>query len=100
MKYAIPGSDDCVRGDLLSRAAQAEARRTFVHRFTKTHRPYWAAGFPVQFASDTEWLANTWFVVEKDGSLYPNQSCYSCPTWPDNPELPRPPTNRNRSDCH
>ena len=78
----------------------AENRRavlaSYVHRFTKEHRPEWAnradcAQCPVQFASDAEWLANTRFAVTKSGALDKRvKDCESSPTWPDNPELRKP----------
>lgn len=66
----------------------------YVHRFTKEHRPQWARrtrpdgdDYAVQFASDAEWLANTFFVVRKDGRLnHAVNRCESHATWPDNPE--------------
>lgn len=90
-------SYDIVQGNQLTPEAQQEALRRFVRRFTKEHKPKWAKelqrnGEPcaVQFASDAEWLANSRFHVNKDGSLSCREhGCYSNPTWPDNPELRR-----------
>lgn len=67
----------------------------YVHRFTKDHKPGWAnqprpdgTPYPVQFASDADWLANTEFRVRSDGRLDRRIThCRSHPTWPDNPEL-------------
>jgi hypothetical protein len=77
-----------IRGDELSEALQREAKARYVHRYTVDHVPTWARttrpdGTPyfVQFASDADWLAHTWFNVTKDGRLA-NRSCWSCPTWP------------------
>lgn len=75
-----------ISGDKLSKEVQAEALRRFVHRFTKDHTPHWAEEnnetlYLVQFASDTEWLANTKFHVNKDGTLS-KRHCESSPTWP------------------
>lgn len=67
----------------------------FVHRFTKDHRPAWVdypgqrhRNYPVQFASDADWLAHTVFRVRRNGRLDRRaKACMSTPTWPDNPEL-------------
>lgn len=75
-----------VKGTDLAPSVQEEAKRRFVHRFTKTHVPKWAAGtnYPVQFRDDDDWLANTLFYVRKDGQLSNvHKSCRSNPTWPD-----------------
>jgi hypothetical protein len=68
--------------------------RAYVHRHTREHVPEWArragAKYPVQFASDAEWLANTYFSVTVTGRLDRRVThCTSSPTWPDNPELRR-----------
>jgi hypothetical protein len=80
-----------VKGDRLSIAAQREARARFVNRWTKEHKPGWVhdeKATPPQFASDSDWLANTLFWVRNDGSLSERPSyCESSPTWPDNEEL-------------
>lgn len=81
----------------LSASDQRYVLAAYVHRFTKDHKPNWAnkpwkkgKAYPVQFASDSEWLANTRFVVTKCGALDRRVSqCVSRPTWPDNPELRR-----------
>lgn len=86
-----------VPGDSLSRSDQNRALASYVHRFTKTHRPAWAersrndgTAYPVQFADDAEWLKNTLFAVKSDGSLDARfKHVVSTPTWPDNPELRR-----------
>jgi hypothetical protein len=69
----------------------------YVHRFTRQHKPVWVTQLrprpngqpcPVQFASDADWLANTWFTVNIGGRLdLRTKYCFSTPTWPDNPEL-------------
>ena len=82
-------------GSMLTINDQQYVLRTYVGRFTKEHRPNWASKewkdgqpYPVQFKSDQEWLENTRFLVRKDGHLDMRAtSCYSTPTWPDNPEL-------------
>jgi len=85
----------------LSPADQRRALARYAHRFTKEHKPAWAneaAGggnmrwpgwpvYPVQFASDRDWLENTRFPVRENGTLAARGDCYSCPTWPDHPEL-------------
>lgn len=85
-----------VIGTLLSGPDQQRALASFVNRFTKQHKPAWASEprrdgkpYPVQFASDDEWLANTLFRVRADGGLDQRSTshCFSSPTWPDNPEL-------------
>lgn len=82
-------------GNDLKPKTRAEALARFVHRFTGDHRPSWACrnqpnGKPyrVQFKDDADWLANTFFAVNRDGSLSARQHfCRSMPTWPNNPEL-------------
>ncbi len=67
----------------------------YVHRYTGEHKPAWALKpwkdgkpYPVQFATDTDWLNNTRFAVRKNGRLDSRVStCESAPTWPNNPEL-------------
>lgn len=81
-------------GTLLRPEEQAEALARFVNRFTREHTPTWATRpqpsgepYPVQFASDAEWLSNTVFRTNTDGALHATADCNSYPTWPDNPEL-------------
>lgn len=80
-------------GSELCTEDQSYVLRAYVHRYTKEHVPGWAtkAGgglYPVQFASDAEWLKNTRFRVRKGGRLDERvRVCESAPTWPDNPEL-------------
>ena len=76
---------------------QAKVLARFVHRYTKEHRPKWLDRtdrpdlYPVQFASDHDWLARTYFAVKRNGRLDERVTvCRAMPTWPDNPEL-RPP---------
>ena len=82
-----------VLGSSFPASVQQHLLSAYVHRFTREHRPVWASRpdcktCPVQFASDAEWLANTRFAVNRDGSLSKrNRYCESRPTWPDNPEL-------------
>ena len=83
-----------VRGDELPELEQRKALAKFVHRFTKEHVPEWSRKpmpngkpTPVQFASDADWLANTFFKVNANGTIYSRTHCQSAPTWPDNPEL-------------
>lgn len=79
------------RGNELSWAAQNEAKRLFINRHTKDHLAPWSNGrYAVQFASDEDWLANSWFPTKTDGTLDARaRYCQSNPTWPDNPELRR-----------
>lgn len=84
-----------IPGTLLSKEDQVTVLCSYVNRYTKQHVPAWAkrprpdgTAYPVQFASDADWLANTLFRVRRDGSLDERQAfCHSTPTWPDNPEL-------------
>lgn len=80
-----------VKGSDLPLHLQKEALRLFTHRYTREHVPAWSrhGDYPVQFASDTEWLAHSDFPVTKRGELAVGRSCFSRPTWPDNPELRR-----------
>lgn len=65
--------------------------RSYVHRFTKQHRPAWSKDlrpggrhYMPQFATDLEWLQNTTFAVRNDGRLDLRcNKCESHPTWPD-----------------
>lgn len=84
-----------VKGSDLPPALQREALRRWVHRFTKDHVPAWARDpmpdgrpYPVQFASDADWLANTVFSLTASGRFSErDRYCRSTPTWPDNPDL-------------
>jgi len=87
-----------VNGNQLTPSVQLQAQRLFVYRFTGDHTPNWvtmarAGGkeYPLQFANDADWLANTRFGVKKDGTLSKRvRYCESRPTWPNNPELRLP----------
>lgn len=76
---------------------RAHVLAAYVHHFTREHVPQWSRDpmpngkpYPVQFASDADWLAHTRFPIRKDGRLDQRaQHCESNPTWPDNPELRR-----------
>ncbi len=86
-----------LRGDLLPERLQRDALARYLHRFTREHVPVWARKprkdgrrYPVQFASDAEWLARTLFpvTVRKDGTLGDHTlgtrgRCLSYATWPD-----------------
>lgn len=83
-----------VRGDLLPARLQRDALAAYLHRYTREHRPLWSrkprdngAPYPVQFASDAEWLARTLFpvTVRKGGELGDTTRghCRSYATWPD-----------------
>ena len=74
------------RGAYLTQGDQRHVLAAYVHRYTKSHVPNWARGtnYRPQFASDIDWLANTWFAVRKDGRLDQRyRACHSEPTWPD-----------------
>lgn len=86
--------DRAISGNALRREEQQHVLAAYVHRNTREHKPAWARAlwqgkpYPVQFASDREWLERTLFVVRNDGRLDQRyRQCFSCPTWPDNPEL-------------
>lgn len=82
-------------GDKLTAADQHRVLARYVHRFTGEHKPQWATkpwkdgqAYPVQHATDAEWLQNTRFHVRANGELDDRfKSCESNPTWPLNPEL-------------
>ena len=86
-----------VFGNCLSAEDQQYCLAAFVHRHTREHKPQWAnkewkegQPYPVQFDSDTEWLAHTRFAIRTNGRLDMRvKRCESNPTWPDNPELRR-----------
>lgn len=97
----VKNKPNIARGDTLSPEDRAHVLRSYLHRYTRTHRPGWAKKgtwnglpFPVQFATDEEWLANTDFAVTANGRLdLRSRYCMSTPTWPDNPELRKSETN-------
>lgn len=82
-------------GSELNFRDRAYVLAAYVHRFTGDHTPKWATrprsdgtAYPLQFANDADWLANTEFAVKRDGTLDRRfADCYSRPTWPNNPEL-------------
>ena len=85
-----------VPGTALTAEDRHHVLAAYVHRYTRDHKPAWAHAdrdgipYPVQFASDQDWLTNTLFAVRKNGRLDQRaRSCLSSPTWPDNPELRR-----------
>ena len=89
----LPQGKIMVRGDLLPTTIQDHCLRVYVHRFTRQHVPQWARrlmpngrAYPVQFASDSEWLARTLFpvTVKANGVIERRWGdCQSNPTWPD-----------------
>ena len=90
-----------ILGTELTPSDQREAKRRYVYRFTGEHKPAWAKEewkdgkpYPLQFADDSDWLANTRFPVTKFHRLAAKGSCESNPTWPNNPEL------RRCTDCN
>lgn len=77
-----------ILGCNLPAALQAQAKARFVHRSTGDHQQGAALDYPLQFASDAEWLANTLFWITAAGLLSRRaRFCESTPTWPNNPEL-------------
>ena len=82
-------------GDKLHPEDRRAVLEQYVHRFTGNHVPAWATrlrsdgtAYPLQFANDADWLANTLFAVREDGRLHHGaRYCESRPTWPNNPEL-------------
>lgn len=84
-----------VLGTELTAEDRQRVLSAFVHRYTREHKPQWAnqpwkdgKPYPVQFASDADWLAHTRFAVRPNGRIDRRiHSCESNPTWPDNPEL-------------
>ena len=84
-----------IPGFLLTPTDVRRAKSLFCYRHTRDHKPRWSVAvrkngrpYPVQFASDQEWLDNTTFAVNADGRLsLTARACESKPTWPDNPEL-------------
>src|SRR5262245_231807 len=86
------------RGDQLTPALQKRCLAMFVHRYTRDHTPAWAKEarpngqpYPVQFASDSDWLAHSLFAVSADGARLDRRvrHCESSPTWPDGKEETR-----------
>ncbi len=83
------------KGSALSYSQQREVLSAYVHRFTGNHKPDWARQpmpngqeYPLQFKDDNDWLENTLFAVNKDGSLNKRMKHWqSTATWPNNPEL-------------
>lgn len=80
-----------VKGSDLPQHLQREALACFVHRYTGDHVPDWATRnvpakfgkrYPLQFASDREWLEHTTFQVTNRGTLALRKPCHSSPTWP------------------
>lgn len=96
--HKLYSNDSSRLGSELSPRDRQHVLLAYCHRYTRTHVPNWArvpradgTPYPVQFASDEEWLANTRFAVGIHGDLdHRVRSCHSSPTWPDNPELRRP----------
>lgn len=94
-----------VKGSELFSEDQQHALRCFVHRFTGEHKPDWARKpwkdgkpYPVQHATDADWLNETRFAVRSDGRLDQRvQHCEGTPSWPFNPELRKPKTERTKS---
>jgi len=80
-----------IPGNQLQSDEQVHVLRAFVHRYTAEHVPEWVrrgawkpgVPYPVQFASDQDWLQHTLFAVRTDGRLDRRvKCCESHPTWP------------------
>lgn len=78
-------------GNLFSRRDQSLVLSIFTRRYTGDHKPGWAnlnnhegvVDWPLQFASDEEWLANTNFALSTNGNLDKRvKRCWEKPTWP------------------
>lgn len=84
------GDPNACVGTELHPEDQKRVLASYVHRYTGDHTPYWATKpahqdrpYRVQFSSDRDWLANTWFAVKRDGRLDRRYNhCHSRPTWP------------------
>lgn len=95
MSHKLYNPETSRLGSELFPGDRAYVLAAFCHRHTGNHVPAWATRpradgtpYPVHFASDAEWLANTRFAVGAHGDLDRRVSqCYSTPTWPNNPEL-------------
>jgi hypothetical protein len=77
-----------IRGSELRTTLQAEVLRRYVYRYTGEHIPQWVRHnrpqFPLHFADDADWLANTFFAVTKQGNLDARvKYCETHPTWPE-----------------
>jgi hypothetical protein len=87
--------NNVTKGSSLSYSQQREVLSAYVHRFTGNHKPAWAhkpmpdgKPYPLQFKDDNDWLENTLFATNKNGSLNKRvKYCESTATWPNNPEL-------------
>ena len=81
-----------IPGTWLTTEDQRTVLANYIHRYTVDHIPKWVRTarkpYPVQFASDQDWLAHSLFAVDKPGQLSGRvHRCESNPTWPLNPEL-------------
>jgi len=84
-----------INGSKLPDNLKQTVLETFIHRFTRDHKPEWANGlresgkpWQVRFDSDQDWLENTEFCIADDGFLsrkYPH--CHPNSTWPDGREI-------------
>lgn len=83
------------RGNELTPEEQKHVLAAYCHRSTPSTRNGRSGEYPLQFASDEEWLANTDFDVTTKGKLDKRRTgCVSYPTWPNNPELRKPDSAR------
>ena len=80
-----------IKGSDLPIELQRQALAAFPYRYTRDHTPTWATKtglrYPVQFASDADWLAHTLFAVAGPARALRlsrrERYCESTPTWPD-----------------
>lgn len=63
-------------GSLLRPEVQRDALNRFIYRYTGDHKPAWTTKprpcgrpYPMFYANDQEWLSNTVFRTNKDGTL-------------------------------
>ena len=78
------------KGSQLSPQDRRHVLAAYVYRFTGDNTPYWVKEkrpngkpYPLQFATDEEWLKNTVFLVTNSGRLdMRSKHCESTPTWP------------------
>ena len=86
-------NDNTLFGNQLHIQDQKHVLAAFINRFTAENYPAWKNdslnnSCPVQFSSDHDWLQHTEFFVKTDGRLdLRHKTCWSHPTWPENPEL-------------
>lgn len=95
MKKITPSNAIYALGSTLSEYDRDITKRIFGGRFTGDWTPQWAsqkmldgASWPLQFASDYDWMLTTEFAVTPKGSLdLRYRRCFESPTWPDREDL-------------